>query len=218
MPDSSSLPTTSGRGRVPGLGRHGDLVLGALASDHVRQMLKTARERAGLTGEEVAHRSGISQSKVSKIESGTLLPDHDDVQALAGACGASDQQRARLAGLVAQMWRVAGLKRLMLHRDGERALQLLEHRLNAADQLVAVAPLQIPLLLRTEGYALAALGPPLPAWARTALLQRLTRRRQLLDRQEPVVHVVVFEAALRTTLGSPAVMAEQLHHLLALAQ
>ena len=43
--------------------------------DELAGALREARKRAGLTGNRLAARCGISQSKISKIETGKVLPD-----------------------------------------------------------------------------------------------------------------------------------------------
>jgi Helix-turn-helix domain len=53
------------------LGRH---------KDDLAAMLRDLRVRAGLTGERLAARCAMSQSKVSKIETGKVIPSVVDVE------------------------------------------------------------------------------------------------------------------------------------------
>ncbi|MGD9529288.1 MAG: helix-turn-helix domain-containing protein, partial [Pseudonocardia sp.] len=79
----------------------------------------------------------------------------------------------------------------------------------------------VPGLLQTRSYVAALIGSvpgiDLPlAGQRVALRMR---RQQLLDRAVPPrLHVVLDEAVLCRRVGGPAVLAEQLRHLLAVAQ
>ena len=43
--------------------------------------LRRLRDQAGISGRDLAHRVGISQSKVSRIESGTVIPSLPEVTA-----------------------------------------------------------------------------------------------------------------------------------------
>lgn len=47
--------------------------------------LKQTRERAGLSGSELAEETGLSQSAISRIEAGKRTPTIDTVQAIAAA-------------------------------------------------------------------------------------------------------------------------------------
>src|SRR5712691_5219613 len=62
-------------------------------ADRLRQL----RQRAGLTGTRLAELSGMSQSKVSKIENGRQLPTAADIEAIAQALGLKDEVVEELA-------------------------------------------------------------------------------------------------------------------------
>jgi transcriptional regulator with XRE-family HTH domain len=68
-----------------------------------RRRLATALRRlrwdAGLSGEELARRTGFSQSKVSRIETAATVPSRADVEAWCRAVDASDDERADLLDL-----------------------------------------------------------------------------------------------------------------------
>src|SRR5690349_439533 len=52
-------------------------------------VLKRLRRQARLTGQELGRRAGMSQAKISKIETGAIQPSTEDVQRLAHELGAS---------------------------------------------------------------------------------------------------------------------------------
>jgi transcriptional regulator with XRE-family HTH domain len=62
--------------------------------------LRELRQRAGLTGDRLAARSGMSQSKISKIETGRVLPSLADVERLLTALNAQ-------SGLVDEIYTLA---------------------------------------------------------------------------------------------------------------
>ncbi|WP_433271974.1 Scr1 family TA system antitoxin-like transcriptional regulator [Actinosynnema sp. CS-041913] len=82
--------------------------------------LLRARLSSGLTGAAAGKRAGISQSKVSKVETGRLLPKVVDVARLADVYGVSPEVRRRLLALAAKVVRDAEHRRAVLHRGGAR--------------------------------------------------------------------------------------------------
>ncbi|MFD7224129.1 helix-turn-helix transcriptional regulator [Streptomyces sp. NPDC059892] len=73
-------------------------------------------------------------------------------------------------------------------------------------------------LLQTEAYAHALFRkwrPTDPLDVTAAKVARRLKRREVLEREDPpLVWVILDESCLRRTIGSPAVMAEQLAHLI----
>jgi transcriptional regulator with XRE-family HTH domain len=66
----------------------------AAALLHLGEVLRRVRREAGLTGTELAGRTGISQSRLSKIENGKYgLPDWRDVDRILDGLGASRDVR-----------------------------------------------------------------------------------------------------------------------------
>jgi transcriptional regulator with XRE-family HTH domain len=61
--------------------------------------LRTLRLRAGLSGAALAGMVGRSQSWVSRIEHNRTVPALDDLERIAKACNASDDELARLVEL-----------------------------------------------------------------------------------------------------------------------
>ncbi len=98
-----------------------------------------------------------------------------------------------------------------------------EHFAEAADaeaeatEIREYAPLLIPGLLQTAGYARAvfrAYQPTAPQRVVDDLVTaRMERVRILDDPADPLLWVVLDEAALRRTTGGPKVMAEALRHI-----
>lgn len=60
----------------------------------LRNLVREARKRAGLTQAELGYRAGVPQSTIARIESGARIPSTDMVERLARAAGF--EVRARL--------------------------------------------------------------------------------------------------------------------------
>src|SRR5215204_6065118 len=66
--------------------------------------LRRLRDLSGVSGRELARRISISQSKVSRIESGTAMPSLPEVTAWGAALGASQATLDHLAFLTNQAY------------------------------------------------------------------------------------------------------------------
>ena len=80
----------------------------------------------------------------------------------------------------------------------------------------------VPGILQTERYARAVLSMPFPPASEQErdrrLVTRLERAKILADPVTPVVWALLDEAVLRRRIGGPDVMAEQINHLIGLAE
>lgn len=170
--------------------------------------LRHARERAGLSQEDVGARLFVSGSFIGQLEAGTrrMMPEYarllDDVLGTGGFflrnCGAAAKSKYE------------------------------EHFAEAAEaeaQATAIrqyAPLLIPGLLQTPAYARAvnrAYDPTVTEETIDEWVEGRMERIRLLDHPtKPVLWVVLDEAALRRETGGRAVMAEALRHVADLAR
>lgn len=186
--------------------------------------LKQVRLDAGLTTTELARSAGISQGKVSKIETGAQSARVDHVEAWARACGVDDQARVQLAELAetalteASTWRRehrAGLtvKQTQVAGWEQRAARIREFQ-----------PALVPGLLQTRAYAAAVLGIANVSGQRdldTAVTARLARQQILAQAPDLRVDLIVAQAALEwSPPGDDRLWPEQLQQLVdaALAQ
>src|ERR1044072_3627544 len=62
--------------------------------------LRRLRDIAGVSGRDLAQRVGISQSKVSRIESGAVVPSLPEVTAWGKELGVSVEAQGRLTALI----------------------------------------------------------------------------------------------------------------------
>src|SRR6185295_18805217 len=133
--------------------------IGAPSSDRVAVggFVRDLRTNAGLTGQELVKGMGISQSKLSKIESGLLRPSLTDARPLASTlrlpAGVRDSLARQVRALHAELrsWRV-------LHRDGLNVKQQAIADLERVSSRLRLFQLSlVPGPLQTVQYARAVL-------------------------------------------------------------
>lgn len=180
--------------------------------------LRRLREGAGLSGRDLAERIGISQSKVSRIESGTGMPSSDEVMRWAAAVKASDDTRQTLVDLVqAALTEVQTWRTVLAHRHIQGDIQKLEH---SAQRILTFQCSLVPGLLQTAEYAKRVLSLFHPAYAEgrisTVLAARLDRQLVLYDEAKRFEFLIT-EAALRWRPGPPRVLLAQLDRIASLS-
>ncbi|WP_059007350.1 helix-turn-helix domain-containing protein [Streptomyces specialis] len=181
--------------------------------------LRTLRLASGLSGERLAVRCGMSQSKISRMESGRALPSVVDVQLIVGALDLDNETAAELLALTrrtnAEYESIrASVRRGLHHR--QRELASLEARATCLRYFLPAIPTG---LLQTAEYMRAAMSHPMhPARgdvSRTIQL-KLERQAVLHDRAKRFDFVLT-ESAARWRLCGSDVMALQLDRLVSLS-
>ncbi|MER7958330.1 helix-turn-helix transcriptional regulator [Streptomyces sp. NPDC096030] len=170
--------------------------------------LKRRREAAGLTQEGLSELTIISRTHLAHMEAGRRRPDVADARRL--------DQVLEAGGF---------FERFLPALDGKAVAEHFAEALEFEGRAIAIreyAPKLVPGILQTEAYARAVLGsghPPKSEAARDKLLvTRLERARILENFDSPVVWVLMDEAVLRQHIGGPAVMCEQLCHIVKLGE
>lgn len=183
------------------------------------QELRLLRERRKLTGAKAAGELGWSPSKISRIEAAKTMPVADDIKAMAALYRIDSDKLDELFGLLRDAdqrgwWEdyedtLPGEYTRFLGLEAEATFQR-----NWEPQVV-------PGLLQTEDYAreviLATRGIAriTHSGVRSRVEARLDRQRRVLHRADPSgLTVVLDESALMRRFGEPAVMREQMEHLL----
>ncbi|MFC6022427.1 helix-turn-helix transcriptional regulator [Plantactinospora solaniradicis] len=188
----------------------------------LRSAIRQAREASGLTQEQVAVAMDWSLSKLIRIEAGYVSISTNDVKALLNHYQVSDPKR--IEELV-QLARVSRQRTWWSkYRETIRPAYYSYIGLEAeASELYFYQSVGMPGLFQTEAYAQAVLRAVIPkledsAEVQTSVALRLRRQREVLNRADsPGIVVVLDEAALHRQTGGPAVIREQLLHLVALA-
>lgn len=184
------------------------------------QRLRGLRVSAGLSGKVLAESLGWAPSKVSKLEHGNQTPSVEDITAWTRVCGA-DSSTAELLNLLGNLETLyAEWQRILRAGTGKR--QQTYQQIEAATQTLRVfESLLIPGLLQTPDYARVRLAENIELWGGVndlddGVRQRM-RRQDILYDSSRRFYFVLSEAALRTLLCPPRVMAGQLERLIALS-
>jgi transcriptional regulator with XRE-family HTH domain len=177
--------------------------------------LRRAMQQARLNGKQVAHQLDWSPSWVSRLLSGKRKASPLHVAALLALCRVTGPERERLLALC-QDQHTPG----WLQQHGSRLPRQLRTLIDHKDKAVAISDFQsmmVPGLLQTADYARAVIQDPgtVPmAEVEDRVAARLARQR-LFSRDRPARFAFfVHEFVLRLPVGGPAVMSDQLHHLL----
>ncbi|MEQ3550143.1 helix-turn-helix transcriptional regulator [Pseudonocardia nematodicida] len=212
MVSSPNTPTPPGADRGPTARR---IVLGA--------HLKRLRERAGVKRADAAYNIRGSDSKMSRLESGKVGFKERDVADLLTMYGIGqgperDQVLAMAADSNESGWWARFNDVLPGWFEDFVGLEA------SASRILSYELLFVPGLLQTERYARAVLSggradlPPADREQVNKKLEVRLRRQRILHRRDaPTFWVVLDESVLRRPVGGPAVLREQIDHLLELS-
>ncbi|MGW7364151.1 helix-turn-helix domain-containing protein [Streptomyces sp. NPDC054841] len=171
------------------------------------EWLKAQREAAGLTQQKLADTAIMTRSHISHIEAGRRIPSKEDARRL---------DRALNTGNVLSSFLPQEDVAVADYFEAARQLE------QQATVIREFALSFVPGILQTKAYARAVLRvgfPPLSAEERDRLVvTRLERSKILTGPLTPVVWALLDEAVLRRPAGGPEVMAEQIMHLVRLAE
>ncbi|MFD4142919.1 Scr1 family TA system antitoxin-like transcriptional regulator [Streptomyces sp. NPDC058572] len=170
--------------------------------------LRHAREKAGLTQEELGRPLFVSGSFIGQLEAGTrrMQPEY---------AGQIDEI-LETNGFFARNCKASNKSRYPDHFAEAAEAEAV------ATTIKEYAPLLIPGLLQTEAYARAVFRAYQPTATEGVIDElveaRLDRAHLLDDPTTPLLWAVFDEAVLRRRVGGPEVMAEALRHVAALAR
>jgi transcriptional regulator with XRE-family HTH domain len=197
---------------------HGDPLVPRLL---LARGLRALRESAAVSRRDAAKAIGCSESKVGRLELGRSGCSARDVDALLTFYGADDDERTTLLTLAEQT-----TARPWWHGDGDIVPSWVRPYLTAeqAAKLVRTfEPQYVPGLLQSEGYARELIRGDLPEATEAEVERRVAfrarRQRVLRRRPRPLnLWVVLDQRALWRPIGGPAVMTEQVMHIMELCQ
>ncbi|MCC9158701.1 helix-turn-helix transcriptional regulator [Streptomyces parvulus] len=168
--------------------------------------LRHAREKAGLSQEELGGRLFVSGSFIGQLESGTRRMQREYAALLDDALGTEDFFRRNCA---------ASAKSKYPEHFAEAA-----EAEGSATAIKEYASMLIPGLLQTPSYARAVCRAYQPTATDEVIDElvtaRMERARMLADPTEPMLWAVIDESALRRATGGREVMAGALRHIAAL--
>ncbi|MGC9404709.1 helix-turn-helix domain-containing protein [Streptomyces sp. DZ1-3] len=186
------------------------------SSRELAAMLRNLRKQAGLSGDRLAARCNMSQSKVSRIENGKVRPSLVDVERILRALDAPPvlvAEVSALARIAATEWQDArsmrrkGLDKKQLELAGLEAAST-DFRFFLLSMLTA--------LLSTPEYIRASLAH-IPGDHSKTVAKKLERQEVLYDRRKRFTFLVTEQAA-RSPFVSADAMAVQLDRLASLAR
>lgn len=177
--------------------------------------LRDLRHSAGITGTQLAAQLGISQSTVSRLETGQQIPSLAEVETWARTLGADDAAVAGLIELVESAATEAVAFRRTRVRRGLSGQQQDTAAVEASAGLVrSFNPIGVQGLLQTPAYAQAVYAAAHPG--RTDLAAAVAARmarQQVLYSKGKRFHFLLGEPALRWWRGSAETMLGQLDRL-----
>jgi transcriptional regulator with XRE-family HTH domain len=178
------------------------------------------RKASGLSGDRLARRCGISQSKVSRIETGRLLPSVVDVEQMLTALEVDDETRRGLVALA----RVANAEYQDVRASVRRGLHHRQRELSALEANATLMrhflPTLVTGLLQIPEYMRAAMSTPVEPAAGDvgkAIVLKLERQAILYDKTK-TFEFLLTESAIRWQLCEPSIMAVQIDRLVSLSQ
>ena len=170
--------------------------------------LRRLRLQRGMTLEELSQRTGYGSSTISKTERAIRAPKRDYVEAMGAAFGTSTE--------LLRMWSSASKSES--DPDWYRKVVSSEEQ---ASEIRMWHPTLVPGFLQTKDYARVIFrdGRPFDVGEQLDQLAdlRATRLKALQEGQNPRILAIISEQVIRTTVGSPEIMKDQLQHLVDLA-
>lgn len=186
----------------------------SVRSRQVSSLLRQFREKAELTGTDAAKALGMSQSKISRMETGSRPLNPDDVAALLGLYKVPERQRDKILDQVRRSaergwWASQGLGLPELWK----VLIDFESR---ATRIQNYEAMFIPGLLQTNEYTgaiIKGINKTISEDELTNLVASRMARQAILRRPDLQFLAILDETALRRPIAERGVMRRQLRHL-----
>ncbi|MBM0201764.1 helix-turn-helix domain-containing protein [Micromonospora sp. STR1s_5] len=161
--------------------------------------LRALRVQAGLTGTELAALIGVTQVRVSRVETARFRPDPGEVDRWLTATGANKATQQRIRQMTASAVTEVTSYRAIFRGSLLNAQQALLRQDAKAQRIRHFQPFMVPGMFHTAAYARAALLAvrTTEEGVDEAVDARLERGRRLRSSGAPEYHAIVTEAALR---------------------
>lgn len=181
--------------------------------EQLSALLRKERHAAGLSSAAAAREAGFSQSKLSKIETGALLPSYADAEALCRAYGSAEKDHEDIFDLLHSLHEEILSARVILRRGAYR-LQQRVARIEA--QTADYRDLQVACvsgMLQTRDYMIRMAGTVLDAADQAKFVAARIARQRVLREDLKRFTFVMTEGALRWRAGPGPMMADQMDHI-----
>lgn len=177
--------------------------------------LRRLREQSGMSAEEVGSAMGMSQTKVSRIEGAQSGVSKGDLFLMLSIFGVEDQGEKDRYWALALAGKDRGWWNQFKDVIGESHAQYVAFE-DAANSIRSWSLGAIHGLLQTEAYARATFagGPARPAEDVNRVVPARLERQKRLGSGELTLWAILDESLLSRPVGGPAVLREQLDHLL----
>lgn len=186
------------------------------SKNDLAETLRALRKRAGLTGDRLARRCAMSQSKISKIETARVTPSLTDVERILAALHAPSELVAEVTALA----RIANTewqdKRSSWRRGLERRQTELASLEAASIDLRYFLPAMVTSLLATPEYIRASLHHS-PGDTSKTVAKKIERQTTLYDVSKTFTFLLT-EQAVRWAIVPPSAMAIQIDRLASLSR
>lgn len=176
--------------------------------------LRAARERKKLGLRELARQLDVHHGTLSRAELGERPPSVELVSAILALLGVTGAERERIVDMARDTDGMAWLAVTL--PDLQSQLSALLQFEQMATSIVDVSPGLVPGLLQTSNYVRTIMrSGGIPEDQVEIRVATRLGRREILTRSRPVrFTALIGESVLRNPIGGPAVLAEQLDHLL----
>jgi len=177
--------------------------------------LRRLRDLAGVSGRDLAGRIGVSQSKVSRIESGAIVPSLPEVTAWGKELEATAETQSRLVALLEAAYNEVHPWSSALRRGGNLQDGLQEQE-SIATRIQVFQPSVVPGLLQTAEYArrvIAMFHRQYTDQDPAAEIQSRLQRQLALYDENRRFDFLITEAALRWRPGPVTLLLAQLDRI-----
>jgi transcriptional regulator with XRE-family HTH domain len=187
--------------------------------EQLARELRRARELRPMSGRDLAQHLRLSQSKISRIESGRTVPTTSEVFAWSNALGVSDEHREWLVSLADSVYTEVHswpeVLRMRAHIQDE-----IEEREFHARAVRVFQPSVVPGLLQTAEYARRTISMGYKSKSVDDVAESLAgrlRRQLVVYEEDRQFDFVITEAALRWQPGPSKLMLGQLDRITSLS-
>jgi transcriptional regulator with XRE-family HTH domain len=187
---------------------------GPAGRDWLSRTLRELRVAAKMSGVQAAAAAGLSQSRLSRIESGVFAPAADEITRLCALYRAPAATRRRLLAARRAIRPGQSSARVVISRGSWKMQRRIGQAEENAAEICGYTPTLVNGLLQTAAYARLVLGGggDVTGGELDKAVDARMARAAVLDSGRRMV-LIMAEGALRWQAGSAEIMAGQLEHI-----